>query len=184
MVAGKSISLDNLSRVRPYFIRILLSSSVFTNMLIFNPQSDNIALEVIIMGIGEKIKIRRKQLGMSQEELANTIGYKSRSSINKIELGINDITQSKVVAFAKVLNTTVSYLMGWEEEKNELDQLLKMKSPKENPNMQKRTLEKVKIYFSSEIYRTLEIMTNFDTDTQKELLKRAEELKMLEEFKK
>lgn len=67
------------------------------------------------MGIGDKIRIRRKELGMSQEELALKTGYTSRSSINKIELGINDITQSKVIEFAKMLDTTPAYLMDWNE---------------------------------------------------------------------
>ena len=64
--------------------------------------------------LGEKIKERREQLGFTQEMLANMLGYKSRSTINKIEQGINDITQSKIVEFAKALNTTPAYLMGWE----------------------------------------------------------------------
>ncbi len=59
-----------------------------------------------------RIKHRREELGLSQEELAVRMGYKSRSSINKIELGINDIPQSKVIAFAKALNTTTAYLIG------------------------------------------------------------------------
>ena len=58
---------------------------------------------------------RRKELGITQEELACRMGYKSKSTINKIELGINDIPQSKVVKFAEVLNVSVAYLMGWEE---------------------------------------------------------------------
>lgn len=37
------------------------------------------------MTIGQRIKVRREELNMSQEELAKRIGYKSRSSINKIE---------------------------------------------------------------------------------------------------
>lgn len=67
------------------------------------------------MILGKKIKECRERLGMSQEELANKLGYKSRSTINKIELGKNDITQHKIVAFAKALETTPAYLMGWEE---------------------------------------------------------------------
>lgn len=63
----------------------------------------------------ERIKSRREQLNMSQEELALKLGYKSRSSINKIEKGENDIPQSKIVAFARALNTTPSFLMGWED---------------------------------------------------------------------
>ena len=72
------------------------------------------------LDIGERIKNRRIELGLTQEELASKLGYKSKSTINKIELGINDITQSKVVKFANVLNTSVAYLMGWEGKGDEL----------------------------------------------------------------
>lgn len=74
--------------------------------------------------VGNNILNRRKSLGMTQEELAKKMGYKSKSTINKIELGINDIPQSKIAKFAEVLETTPAYLMGWEEEKNNtLDKL-------------------------------------------------------------
>lgn len=65
--------------------------------------------------IGKKIREQRIALGLTQQELATKLGYTSRASINKIELGINDIAQSKIVAFAKALNTTPAYLMGWSE---------------------------------------------------------------------
>lgn len=72
------------------------------------------------MGIGDRIKQRRIELGMSQQELADAMGYTSKSTINKIELGKNDVSQSKVVKFSKVLNTTPSFLMDWElENENE-----------------------------------------------------------------
>ena len=70
------------------------------------------------MGIGDRIRLRRKQLGMSQEELAQKMGYTSRSTINKIELGTNDITQSKVMQFATILNTSPAFLMDWEKDDN------------------------------------------------------------------
>lgn len=73
------------------------------------------------MDLPKRIKSRREELGLSQEELAKALGYKSRSTINKIELGINDITQSKIEAFAKALRTTPAYLMGWEEKKSAYD---------------------------------------------------------------
>lgn len=66
--------------------------------------------------IGNNIMNRRKALGMTQEELAKRMGYKSKSTINKIELGINDIPQGKISKFAEVLLTTPTHLMGWEEE--------------------------------------------------------------------
>ena len=67
------------------------------------------------MDLYKRIKQRREELGMSQDELSRLLGYKSRSTIAKIEKGENDITQSKIVAFAKALKTTPNYLMGWAE---------------------------------------------------------------------
>lgn len=69
--------------------------------------------------IGNNISRIRRDLGLTQEDLAKLMGYKSKSTINKIELGINDIPQSKIVQFAEVLGTTPAELMGWtEEDKN------------------------------------------------------------------
>ena len=65
------------------------------------------------MEIGDRIKSRREELGMSQEELAKKVGYKSRSSVNKIEIDERGLPQSKIVLFAKALETTPAYLMGW-----------------------------------------------------------------------
>lgn len=72
------------------------------------------------MELYQRIKKRREELGLSQEELAKKMGYKSRSSINKIEMGENDIPQSKIIHFARALNTSPAYLMGWTEEINDL----------------------------------------------------------------
>lgn len=67
------------------------------------------------MTIGERIKLRREELGMTQVELANKIGYASKSSINKIELNVQNLRQSKIKAIADALNTTPAYIMGWED---------------------------------------------------------------------
>lgn len=64
---------------------------------------------------GERVRERRIQLGMSQDELAKKLGYASRSTINKIENGTNDVVQTKVMDFARALDTKVSYLMAWDE---------------------------------------------------------------------
>ncbi len=62
--------------------------------------------------LAARIRQRREQLNLSQEELARRAGYRSKSSINKIEKGINDIPQSKLEVFARALDTTPAYLMG------------------------------------------------------------------------
>ena len=56
--------------------------------------------------IGERIKERRIELDMSQEELATMLGYKSRSSINKIEKDGRELRQNKIMAIARALHTT------------------------------------------------------------------------------
>ena len=70
------------------------------------------------MSIGERIKMRREELGWTQEELAKKMGYKSKSTINKIELGKSDVTQRKVPEYAKVLMTTSAYLLGMDDAEN------------------------------------------------------------------
>lgn len=72
--------------------------------------------EVLGMEIGERIKKKREELGMSQDELAKKVGYTSRSSVAKVETNANGMVQSKLIAFAKALETTPAYLMGWEDE--------------------------------------------------------------------
>ena len=72
--------------------------------------------------VGYRILQRRKELDLTQEELARRMGYKSKSTINKIEMGINDIPQSKIMKFAEVLATTPSFLMGWDDEEDSLEE--------------------------------------------------------------
>ncbi len=67
--------------------------------------------------IYERIRARRIELGLTVEDLANKMGYKDKSSISKIENGKADIPQSKVLAFARALNTTTAYLMGIDDAK-------------------------------------------------------------------
>lgn len=68
------------------------------------------------MTIYEKIKFLREKNGMSQQELANKVGFKTASAVNKIELGLRDINQSRILAFAKALNTTPNYLLNDDEK--------------------------------------------------------------------
>lgn len=65
--------------------------------------------------MGNRIKKRRLALGMSQESLAFSVGYKSRASINKIELGKTDIGQSVIAKIANALGVEPGYLLGVDE---------------------------------------------------------------------
>lgn len=69
---------------------------------------------------GKKIRLRRIELGMTQDELAKITGYTSRSSINKIEMGLVNLPQSKIELIAKALMVTPTYLLGWESSQSKL----------------------------------------------------------------
>lgn len=69
------------------------------------------------MSVGSNIKKRRMELRLSQKELADAMGYRTRSTIAKIESGENDVSQKKLQRFAAVLNTTVASLV--EEKRGE-----------------------------------------------------------------
>lgn len=69
------------------------------------------------MTIGERVKAARENKGYTQDELAHKLGYKSRSSINKIEKE-RDIPRSMIVKLAEILDVTPGYLMGWDNPVN------------------------------------------------------------------
>lgn len=68
------------------------------------------------MTIGEKIKQARIAKGLTQEELAAKLGYKSRSSVNKIETGGRDIPRSQIKKIAEILEVSPISLLGLEDE--------------------------------------------------------------------
>ena len=72
------------------------------------------------------IKNRRLELGMSQQELAEAVGYKGKSMISQVEKGLVDLPESMIFKFADALRTTPSYLMGWTDEVGELTTLGKL----------------------------------------------------------
>lgn len=67
------------------------------------------------MTTGDRIKKRRNELGMTQEELAKKLGYASRSSVNKVEKS-RELSNKKVKLYSDALKCTPAYLMGWDEE--------------------------------------------------------------------
>lgn len=58
------------------------------------------------------IKTRRIAMGMTQSELAEKAGYADKSMIAKIEKGSIDLPQSKIIAFAQILEVDPGELMG------------------------------------------------------------------------
>ena len=64
-----------------------------------------------MLALYKNIRQRRIELGITQKELSERLGYKSVSTIAKIEAGKSDLPQSKIKAFADALSTSVDVLM-------------------------------------------------------------------------
>ena len=68
-------------------------------------------------GVGKRIKARRIELNLTQEELAHRMGYKSKAAICKVENGEDNLAADRLCKFADALETTPGSLMGWENIK-------------------------------------------------------------------
>ncbi len=72
----------------------------------------------VVMNIGQRIKARREELGISAEDLGQKIG-KAKTTIYRYELGlIEKMPTSVLEAIAAALQTSPAYLMGWTENKS------------------------------------------------------------------
>lgn len=129
------------------------------------------------MTIGERIKVRREELGITQEELAQMLGYKSRSSINKIELGGNELTQRKIKSIAEALKTTPAYIMGWYDE---WDSKYKNNELSENIKVQ----ELIQKHYGLSILNLLNDFLLLDEIDKIKILERIETLLEDEKYKK
>ena len=75
------------------------------------------------MNIGARMKVKRSELEMTQEEVSLIVGV-SKQTIQRYESGeISNIPSDKIEKIAMALKTSPAYLMGWEIEdktKNEV----------------------------------------------------------------
>jgi hypothetical phagelike protein len=67
------------------------------------------------MTIGERIKLKRKELGITVDDLAVRLN-KNRATVYRYESNeIEKLPTTVLEPLAKALNTTPAYLMGWNE---------------------------------------------------------------------
>lgn len=86
------------------------------------------------MTVGERIKMRRIELGWSQDDLAKKAGYYAKPTISKYENAGNDISMKQVSRIAKALGVTTAYLMGWETVADQVRQSSPEPSVVEKPS--------------------------------------------------
>lgn len=110
------------------------------------------------MRVGERIKSRRKEIGLSAEEVAKELGVSPATVYQYESNDIMNMRIDKLEPIAKALRTTPAYLMGWEDDK------------KENPPAEsQRILESVNS--SENIDLLLHIIKNEASLSREQLLK-------------
>lgn len=68
------------------------------------------------MQIGDRIKNRRTEIGLTLKEVAEQIGVKE-ATVQRYESGnIKTLKQETIAKIAQVLKVSPSYLMGWDED--------------------------------------------------------------------
>lgn len=126
-----------------------------------------------LVEIGNRIKQLRIERDMSQDELAKKSGYGSRSTINKIELGINDVPQSKIKAIAEALGVSVGTILCW----NEFDKQHDTKKIQKEVNL----IEQIEHQHGKGTSEAFELYIQLDSDDQGEI--RGEMKQMLKDTK-
>ena len=91
------------------------------------------------MTIGERIKNRRIELGLTQTELAVRMGKKSRVSVCTVEKDKEDLTTTRIRAYAEALECSPAYLMGWEDREDETNKAMELYAQYESLPPDKQT---------------------------------------------
>ena len=71
--------------------------------------------------LGQRIRRRREELNLTQQELAERLGYRSKVSVSNAENDRDDMTTTRISKYAEALEVSEAYLMGWTEEDNDYD---------------------------------------------------------------
>lgn len=121
--------------------------------------------------LGRKIRDLRIQKGMSQEELAKKVGYKStnsRSTINKIEMGKNDISQSKIPLYAKALGVSVGELLATDKESKLCQEV--------------HVIECIQNTFGDEAWELMKNFLQLNAEGKKKAVENLEDLTAIEKY--
>lgn len=106
------------------------------------------------MTIADRIKQKREEKHLSQEDLAKICGYADKTSISKIENSGDNVTLKKIKRIADALGVTHRYLMGWEDESEESELLNQLTSSYKKGDL----LKKIAEYDYEDIIRALDFL--------------------------
>ena len=98
------------------------------------------------MTVGQRIRQKRIEKGLTQEELAQKMGYSGKTSVSAAENCGDNITTTKVRKFAEALGVTFRYLMGYEDEFGRaIDMLDELRAETEEEARARRIVEYYKM---------------------------------------
>lgn len=98
----------------------------------------HIDMEQPYIEIGGRISTLRKSLNISQQRLANTVGYETSTAISLIESGKRRVQLSELEKFAQELNTSSQYLLTGKEPVADISIALRAEK-----NLDKEQIEQV-----------------------------------------
>jgi transcriptional regulator with XRE-family HTH domain len=95
--------------------------------------------------IGQRIKKLREEIGINQQELADRLSV-LRPTISQMENGKRKVTAEELIKLSEILNTSVQYLMGLEDQPKIVlqERREKMTKPQMRINVPAKNLDKFK----------------------------------------
>lgn len=135
-IAQSTLGMIESNR-RPAGRKTLLKLAEFFNVTIDYLLSEDTTLinnDISLSILGDKIKKLRKEMGMTQQELAKSINV-SRSTIGMIEANKQGTSNETLLKLAKVLNTTVENLLSDTDDKKDI--------PKENKSYKEKEIDTI-----------------------------------------
>lgn len=136
------------------------------------------------MTTGQIIKILRESKGMTQEELADAMGYSHKSSINKIEMGKSDIPQSKLIAFAKILGVSPAELVGAEPNAVGVQWVPRTENFNENQKLPKKEtlLNEIREIFGAKTAEAVNLFAQLNENGKRKAIENLQDLTAIEKY--
>lgn len=130
------------------------------------------------MTIGERIKLRRKELGLTVDQIAEKLN-KNRATIYRYESDdIESLPITIIKPLARALNVTPAWLMGWEEGGQTLEEW-----QEEVEASERMILSFLKENFGKDAAKIIEYYQSMNEIGKEEAVKRIEELTYIERYK-
>ena len=104
------------------------------------------------MTVADRIRNKRCDLQLSQEELAKRANYSDKTRISKIENSGDDISMKQIKRIAEALGVTTAYLMGWETDVEIVD----------SEQKEKEYINRMRAYYEGYMNATPEVRSAID----------------------